>query len=66
MSANNGRPARRRVVVTGLGSVSPNGKGVDAFWESTRNGVSGIDTISLFDPEPLPCRIAGEVKNFQP
>lgn len=66
MSANNGRPARRRVVVSGLGAVSPNGKGVDAFWESTRNGVSGVDTISLFNPEALPCRIAGEVKNFQP
>jgi 3-oxoacyl-[acyl-carrier-protein] synthase II len=49
-----------------LGVVSPNGQGVDAFWESTRNGVSGIDTISLFNPEALPCRIAGEVKNFQP
>jgi 3-oxoacyl-[acyl-carrier-protein] synthase II len=66
MSANNGRGGRRRVVVSGLGAVSPNGKGVDGFWESTRNGVSGIDTISQFDPEALPCRIAGEVKNFQP
>jgi 3-oxoacyl-[acyl-carrier-protein] synthase II len=66
MSADNSRPARRRVVVTGLGVVSPNGKGVDAFWDSTRNGVSGIDTISFFDPEALPCRVAGQVKNFRP
>jgi 3-oxoacyl-[acyl-carrier-protein] synthase II len=66
MSANNGQPFRRRVVVTGLGVVSPNGIGVDAFWRATRNGVSGIDTITLFDSSSLTCRIAGQVKNFRP
>jgi 3-oxoacyl-[acyl-carrier-protein] synthase II len=64
MSVNNGRPARRRVVVTGLGAVSPSGIGVKAFWETLRDGISGVDTITGFDPEPLSCRIAGEVKNF--
>ncbi len=64
MSVNNGRPARRRVVVTGLGAVSPSGIGVTAFWEALRDGISGVDTITGFDPEPLSCRIAGEVKNF--
>jgi len=53
-------------VVTGVGVVSPNGIGAGAFWEATRGGRSGIDTVSLFDPSALPCRIAGEVKNFRP
>jgi 3-oxoacyl-[acyl-carrier-protein] synthase II len=66
MSANNGGAPRRRVVVTGLGAVSPNGIGVCQFWHATRRGVSGIDTISLFDAESLSCRVAGEVKNFNP
>ena len=66
MSANNGRPPRRRVVVTGLGAVSPNGIGINEFWQASRNGESGVATISSFDPEFLPCRIAGEVKHFQP
>jgi 3-oxoacyl-[acyl-carrier-protein] synthase II len=63
---NNGKPYRRRVVVTGIGAVSPNGIGAEAFWHATRSGVSGIDTISLFDPSSLSCRVAGEVKNFRP
>jgi len=66
MSSNNGHAHRRRVVVTGLGVVSPNGIGVSAFWESTRSGRSGIDTITFFDSESLTCRIAGEVKDFKP
>ena len=66
MSTNNGRPARRRVVVTGLGAISPNGMGMEAFWTATRGGRSGIDTIASFDPTSLSCRIAGEVKNFRP
>jgi 3-oxoacyl-[acyl-carrier-protein] synthase II len=57
--------AKRRVVVTGMGAVSPNGIGLGDFWEATRRGISGIDTISLFDPCKLSCRVAGEVKNFR-
>jgi 3-oxoacyl-[acyl-carrier-protein] synthase II len=64
MSTSNGRSPRRRVVVTGVGVVSPNGVGLDAFRDAIRVGVSGIDTITSFDPEMLPCQIAGEVKNF--
>lgn len=66
MSVNNGRPSGRRVVVTGLGAVSPNGVGTEAFWQATRSGISGIETITLFDSLSLPCRIAGQVKNFRP
>ncbi|HYY24772.1 MAG TPA: beta-ketoacyl synthase N-terminal-like domain-containing protein, partial [Candidatus Udaeobacter sp.] len=66
MSANNGRPVRRRVVVTGMGAVSPNGIGINEFWQASRNGKSGIDTIESFDPEFLSCRIAAEVKRFRP
>jgi 3-oxoacyl-[acyl-carrier-protein] synthase II len=58
--------AARRVVVTGLGVVSPNGIGQAQFWNATRNGASGIGPITLFDPGKLPCRIAAEVKNFCP
>ena len=64
MSANNGGPPRRRVIVTGLGAVSPNGVGVEEFWQACRNGKSGVETIAGFDPDILPCRIAGEVKRF--
>jgi 3-oxoacyl-[acyl-carrier-protein] synthase II len=64
MSSSNGGAPRRRVVVTGLGVVSPNGIGLPAFREAIRCGKSGIDAIGLFDAEPLPCRIAGEVKDF--
>jgi 3-oxoacyl-[acyl-carrier-protein] synthase II len=46
--------------------MSPNGIGVDAFWHATRSGVTGIDTISLFDPSSLPCQIAGQIKDFHP
>ena len=56
----------RRVVVTGLGAVSPNGVGKDTFWPNTCNGVSGIDRISSFDPSGLSCQIAGEVKGLDP
>jgi 3-oxoacyl-[acyl-carrier-protein] synthase II len=66
MSAHNGRAKHRRVVVTGLGAVSPNGNGIEAFWEAIRDGRSGIDTIASFDPEFLSCRIAGEVKDLKP
>jgi len=56
----------RRVVITGLGVVAPNGIGKDAFWDALVAGKSGIDEITMFDPSPFPCRVAAEVKNFQP
>ena len=66
MNRDNGKVSRRRVVVSGLGIVSPNGIGAEAFWQATRSGVSGVSTISLFDPTALPCRIAGEISGFRP
>src|SRR5689334_15595797 len=54
----------KRVVVTGLGAVSPNGIGRDAYWHATRNGTSGTGPITLFDAGQLSCRVAAEVKDF--
>lgn len=54
----------RRVVVTGLGVVSPIGVGVDAFWTGLSQGRSGIRRISRFDPSPFSSQIAGEVVDF--
>jgi len=56
----------RRVVVTGLGVVSPIGIGVDTFFEALQNGQSGVGRISLFDPSDYSVQIAGEVKDFKP
>lgn len=54
----------RRVVVTGLGCVSPCGNNVKETWENVKNGVTGIDNITLFDASAHAVKIAGEVKNF--
>jgi 3-oxoacyl-[acyl-carrier-protein] synthase II len=56
---------RRRVVVTGLGLVTPVGNTVDESWNNITAGVSGIDTVTRFDASALSVRIAGEVKGFQ-
>jgi len=56
--------SRRRVVVTGLGIVSPVGVGVDEAWASILAGRSGIGPITRFDASGFPVRIAGEVKGF--
>ena len=56
--------SRRRVVVTGLGCISPVGNTVDAMWSSILAGQSGIDLIKRFDPSAFACKIAGEVKGF--
>jgi len=56
--------SRRRVVVTGLGIVSPVGNTVEEAWASITAGRSGVDRIKRFDPSDMPCQIAGEVKNF--
>jgi 3-oxoacyl-[acyl-carrier-protein] synthase II len=55
---------RPRVVVTGVGSVSPLGTNVSLFWESLLNGNSGIRRITSFDPSSYPCQIAGEIPDF--
>ncbi len=56
---------RRRVVVTGLGMVTPLGTGVEKNWEAVCAGKSGIRPIERFDSSPFPCRIAGEVPDFR-
>src|SRR5271169_2931214 len=56
---------KRRVVVTGIGAVSPNGIGTEAFWDATRAGVSGIGPITRFDASEFAVRVAGEVKGFR-
>jgi len=57
---------RRRVVITGLGLVSPLGLGVTANWDALVHGRSGIGPITRFDASAFPCRIAGEVNGFNP
>lgn len=59
------RLLNRRVVVTGLGMVTPIGIGKDRFLHSLRTGVSGIKPITRFNPEPFACRLAGEVRDFK-
>jgi len=55
---------RPKVVITGIGAVSPNGIGREAFWQATREGRSGIRRITRFDPSDLAVQIAGEVPDF--
>lgn len=57
---------RKRVVVTGLGAISPLGIGVSETWKRVKAGESGIGPITKFDASNLPCRVAGEVKGFNP
>ena len=56
----------RRVVVTGMGVVSPIGNDVDAYWKNLLEGVCGIDFITYFPTDGLPVKIAGQVKDFNP
>ncbi|MDD3237682.1 MAG: beta-ketoacyl-ACP synthase II [Candidatus Gastranaerophilales bacterium] len=58
--------SKRRVVVTGIGAVSPFGVGVDTLWNNVKAGNSGISTIENMDLEGHTVHIAGEVKNFDP
>jgi 3-oxoacyl-[acyl-carrier-protein] synthase II len=57
---------RRRVVVTGIGLVTPLGCGTERNWQALVAGRSGITPISRFDASVVPCRIAGEVRDFEP
>ena len=56
----------RRVVITGIGLVTPLAVGTRATWEALLEGRSGVDVISRFDPSAFDCRIAGEVRDFKP
>jgi 3-oxoacyl-[acyl-carrier-protein] synthase II len=57
---------KRRVVVSGIGIVAPNGIGVDNFWDSLVHGRSGIRRITHFDASSYPCQVAAEVPDFDP
>ena len=55
-----------RVVVTGMGTLAPNGNSVSEYWDALTAGQSGIDHITYFDTTDFPVKIAGEVSNFDP
>src|ERR1044071_3566115 len=56
----------RRVVITGMGVITPVGNDLETFWTSLKNGVSGIRKIESFDTSAYDCRIGGEVRGFEP
>ena len=56
----------RRVVITGLGAVTPIGSDVETFWSNLKNGVSGIRAIDAFDTAAYDCKIGGQVRDFDP
>lgn len=58
-----GRP---RIVITGMGMITPVGHTVDESWDAALAGISGISKITQFDASDMPCRIAGEIKGFNP
>ncbi len=57
---------RTRVVITGIGVVTPIGSQLDVFWQALLAGKSGVRRITQFDPSALPCQIAGEIPDFEP
>jgi 3-oxoacyl-[acyl-carrier-protein] synthase II len=57
---------KRRVVITGMGVVAPNGIGIEDFWDSLIHGRSGVGKITYFDASSYPCQVAGEVRDFDP
>ena len=57
---------KRRVVVTGLGAITPIGNNVEDFWNGIKQGKCGIDEITLFDTTNFKAKLAGEVKNYNP
>ena len=57
---------KRRVVVTGMGAITPIGNDIGEIWESLKNGKGGIGKITKFDASDYPVNIAGEVKDFKP
>ncbi|MGE3074976.1 MAG: beta-ketoacyl-ACP synthase II [Dehalococcoidia bacterium] len=58
--------SRTRVVVTGMGAITPAGQSVAEFWDNLVGGRSGIDYMTLIDPGDFACKVAGEVKNWEP
>jgi beta-ketoacyl-acyl-carrier-protein synthase II len=58
--------SKRRIVITGLGVVSPLGSKIQSFWGNLLEGRSGVRRVTQFDPGDLPCQIAGEIPDFNP
>lgn len=58
--------SERRVVITGIGVITPLGNDLATFWNNLKNGVSGIGRITAFDTAEYDCKIAGEVRDFNP
>jgi len=58
--------SKKRVVITGLGVVSPIGTGVEKFWQSLIEGKSGVGPVTTFDASEFTSRIAGEVSDYDP
>ena len=58
--------SRKKVVITGMGAMTPLGQTPEAFWENLVAGISGIGPMTLCDPTDYPCRISGEVSDFDP
>ena len=56
----------KRVVVTGMGIVSPVGNNVETYWENLKKGVNGIKKLTRFDTEGLAASVAGEITDFNP
>ena len=56
----------RRVVITGMGAISPIGNNLETIWKNLMDGYCGIDFIKSFDTTDLPVKIAGELKDFDP
>lgn len=56
----------QRVVITGIGAVTPIGNNAAEFWENIKKGVSGVDTVTRFDISDFACKVGAEVKNFTP
>lgn len=56
----------RRVVITGLGAITPLGLTVENYWQGLINGSNGISPITLFDASPYPVKVAAEIKDFEP
>jgi 3-oxoacyl-[acyl-carrier-protein] synthase II len=67
MAATNGHaPGRRRVVITGMGAITPLGEDVETFWQALAAGHSGVDYMTLADTTNYPTKLAAEVKEWQP
>lgn len=66
LSMNDTLRSRTRVVITGLGAITPAGQTVDAFWENLVHGRTGIGPMTLANPDHYPCKVAGEVRDWEP